>query len=735
LLNEEELRKEIESFVNIESDTVRSSEFNEFKKEATPLKHNLYEKACNFSEKVFAIKPDKKNYADLQEALETCHINATPTGATSFSLLFPFIFIVVMATISFFISMIFLEGESLTFLVGSMVLFGILLIIPLSKYPRVLATGWRMRSSNQMVLSVFYLVSFMRHTSNLELAMKFTSEHIAPPLSLDFKKIIWNVESAKFNSLKESLDNYLDSWKKYNMEYVESMHLVESSLYEPKENRRIDMLEKGLSLILESTYEKMLHFAQELKSPLEMLHMLGVILPILGLVILPLIFSFMNSVRWYHIAMLYNLFLPAIVYYLGKSILSTRPTGYGQADITEVNPELKKHTMINLKLGSKDLVIHPKYVAIFIFAIFFIIFISPLVIHAMNDEMFDYVLIKEPGAGYKLISTANKEELNEARFKFLGYRKDDETLEVKGPFGLGATLLSIALPLGLGRAFGYYYNARTKKLMKIREETKKLEDEFAATLFQLGNRIGDGLPPELAFSKVAEQMHNTNSGGFFELASKNISTLGMGVEEAIFDKKRGAINKYPSALIKSSMKVFVESARKGPEVASRALINISTYIKEMHRVDERLRDLLAEITSSMSSQIKFLAPLISGIVVGLTSMITAILDKLGTQLEGISEGVGGGGLASNDFLATLGNGIPTYFFQAIVGIYVIQIVYLLTTMLNVIQSGYDPLNEKHMLGENLKHSGTFYSMLAFIIILVFNLIASAVVNSPIISGR
>ncbi len=34
------------------------------------------------------------------------------------------------------------------------------------------------------------------------------------------------------------------------------------------------------------------------------------------------------------------------------------------------------------------------------------------------------------------------------------------------------------------------------KTIDLVNETKKLEDEFASALFQLGNRLGDGLPAE-----------------------------------------------------------------------------------------------------------------------------------------------------------------------------------------------------------------------------------------------
>ena len=84
------------------------------------------------------------------------------------------------------------------------------------------------------------------------------------------------------------------------------------------------------------------------------------------------------------------------------------------------------------------------------------------------------------------------------------------------------------------------------------------------------------------------------------------------------------------------MKVLIESSKKGTRIAAQALLNVSQYIKEMHRVDERLKDLMADIISSMKSQIAFLTPAIAGIVIGITSMITTILGALGDQLGSFS---------------------------------------------------------------------------------------------------
>jgi hypothetical protein len=181
------------------------------------------------------------------------------------------------------------------------------------------------------------------------------------------------------------------------------------------------------------------------------------------------------------------------------------------------------------------------------------------------------------------------------------------------------------------------------------------------------------------------------------------------------------------------MKVLVESGKKGPLVASQALINVSEYIKQIHRVDERLKDLMADTISSLESQISFLTPAIAGIVIGITSMITTILGSLKDQMSVLSGSVETGSMAGAGLSAGIGSdffglGIPTFYFQIIVGIYVVQIIYIMTMIVNGIRNGADPLNEKYMLGKNLVTSTVLYVIISFIVMLVFNLVAGMVLQ-------
>jgi uncharacterized membrane protein len=70
-----------------------------------------------------------------------------------------------------------------------------------------------------------------------------------------------------------------------------------------------------------------------------------------------------------------------------------------------------------------------------------------------------------------------------------------------------------------------------------------------------------------------------------------------------------------------------------------------------------------------------------------------------------------------------GDGIPTYYFQLVVGLYVVQIIYILTVMSNGIQNGADKLGERDMVGRNLTRSTISYCVIALIIMVLFNVIA------------
>ena len=127
----------------------------------------------------------------------------------------------------------------------------------------------------------------------------------------------------------------------------------------------------------------------------------------------------------------------------------------------------------------------------------------------------------------------------------------------------------------------------------------------------------------------------------------------------------------------------------------------------------------------------FLAPLLSGIVVGLAGMIASILGTItglfssGEISSDVSGILGEGGIDS--LIGIFGTGaemIPTYWLQIISGIYLIEIVFILTSTLVTVKSGRDELQKTAETGKNLKIAMMLYSIVAFLAIVGLTILAA-----------
>ena len=142
---------------------------------------------------------------------------------------------------------------------------------------------------------------------------------------------------------------------------------------------------------------------------------------------------------------------------------------------------------------------------------------------------------------------------------------------------------------------------------------------------------------------------------------------------------------------------------------------------------------MAEIISDMKSQISFLTPCIAGIVIGITSMITFILGQLAKNMSSYDATKTGG---PTDMIGGMlgGQGLPTYAFQFVVGVYVVQIIFILTVMANGIENGADKLSEQNELGKNLIRGTVLYCIFALVVTLLFNIIAQVVMSKATSGG-
>ena len=173
------------------------------------------------------------------------------------------------------------------------------------------------------------------------------------------------------------------------------------------------------------------------------------------------------------------------------------------------------------------------------------------------------------------------------------------------------------------------------------------------------------------------------------------------------------------------MRIIFEATKKGAKNAALSAMAISRYIKYLKEIENELKKMLSEVTSSMKFLAMVLAPFIAGVTITMAAIMMMIFDMLGKSISGLQNLQGTSGLSSLNTLMIGGWGsmssvIPIGIFQIVIGIYVIEVSYLLSMLSNGIENGpSDKISEKYITSRTLLISLIIYSISLAITYIVF----------------
>ncbi len=648
---------------------VLTREYEQFLREQLSLrKLGFYENLCKSAERILPIAPPKGLETKYMEAIEFSHLNITPKQSFSLTVLTTILVLLVPSAIGFalgFTDIIVLAG-----------ILGLITFFYLYDYPAHYAIMFKIRATSEMVLTIIYMTISMRISPNIENAIKFTAGNLKGPLALDFKQLLWDVYTRKYDSIPQALGSFIKKWKKDNEEFTQSLYVIISSSFESRERLEAN-LDEAVEIILSGTKERMEHFSQDLRTPVMIFNAMGILLPILGLVFLPIVGIFMqDSIRPFWIIVGYDILLPFAVYIMMKSYLEKRPYTFHHPDISN-HPNFSKEKPFGRQ-----------------FAISLMVALSLSIIGA-------FVL-----------------------------------LQTKEIFSFPLLIASMFITWGVTGGIVAYTILTSVHKLKLRDEIAQIEGEFSEGLFQLGMQLTRGIPLEKALKDITPRIKELKISRFFEIILYNIETFGMTLEQAVFNPKSGAIRYYPSQTIEAVMKAIIEISKRGMTVVANAMLTISKYLKDSHKVQENLKETMSETTSTMEIQAFLLAPLASGIVVALTAMIMQLLLHLRASLESLQTALFSGGpvqAAGGSVLSSIINVnqmIPAHYFQLIVGVYMVEVVGMLAMFISVINNGEENLLKRFNIGRTLGIATLIYSFTLIGVFLMFEAIipASGVFN-------
>ena len=643
-------------------------------------KESFYIKFCRAAGKYvkapneFRDEKYKASVEFLELPLKPKEVNAAPVFALMLSLF------LIIPVLGYFMFLIFIErvmdlGALMYMLPVAMIIpFGLLNYF--QSYPLKEAENAKLQSIVQIPEIVNYLVMSMKLTPNLEKAVEFAAEHGRGKIAKDLKQIVNDVLIGKYNTMEEGLDTLAYKWASFSDEFKHSLMLIRSSVIEVDDAKRHVILDKASADVLEGISANMEAYATKMRQPSIYLYYLGVLLPLLLIILLPIgsVLGNLPLAQTWILILLYNILIPIGTVYFAMNILKSRPPVYTPPKIPDNFPGLPKKNHVKVMGITLPSIIVSIVAAITIFSLFY--FVAEPMLNPFPP--------------------AWNLEAQEAWVPMMG-------------------LTGAVVGVAVGISIWLYGNAYAKRKEQLR--IMQMEKEFQDSIYIVASRLGENRPVEEAFEYTAEFMKGTMIADVFRKASNNIHNLGMTVEMALFDSVYGALKYIPSVSIKNSMRILIDSIQLGVEQGSKALVSLSLQLRDAQKVKEKIGSLLSEITMMMQSIAFVIAPLVLGITTALQRIILSALSSLTSvgNLQGETAAYMSDlplvSFGSEEVLA----GIPSpMMFLFIIAFYVLEVTLILVYFTTRISEGKNDLAMKITIANSLPVSLLLFFMAAFV---------------------
>lgn len=763
--------------------------YKTFKESFEELKkpHTFYEKLTKRLG-IFKVAMPKKYEQKYNEAFDTQNIFSISPRQIVFVAFLLFVLSIVLSFGIFVFTDIIYAALLFTF---CMMLIGFYLYYPFLREKRTIQ-----KFNNLAPIALLYIIVYLKNNPVLENALFFASTRLEGPLAYNLRKLLWDLSYSKYPSLDDALDDYIKKWRRWSPVFVDSLEKVRMASYEENDSNRIKRYDTIIDEMLQEIQESTKLFVKGLKTPTSILHMLGIMLPMMVSIMFPMIVLFLpDIIKPGYLALVYDFILPFLILMVLYIFICRRP-GFGEVIFESSNKsKISKFQMI------KSVVIF------FIIAspaiVFFAAFYSPLGFHVVQDGGLnlkvssngysflpsDYVnlTLKSPDSNIVSITNVHLSKQNNGTIAFgentttkpikiveninggydisykLPLQQQIKSLVEPHSFSADVTLadgttgkitisylikqisilwvfvvitLFIAIVWFVRNFLGKIIGAYKKKS----ENAAVVERELGVSFYQLSSLLLRGFPLVTAMQRIVNTTRVSEVRIFFNRILKNMLVLKMNLEDALYDPKVGALTYAPSKLIYDLLVVVTKTAVKGSKSLARTLASLSVYLHNMEKINMQIKQEMADTVSSAKINVYMLLPFISATIISFVFLMSVIFNLI-AALPGLSmtslndEGYSTSSLTSIGLLGFKIYGtLPPDLFAVIVGIYFVIIVIILSYFVSYIVYGDNILKFAEILKDNLLVSTIVFIAILFGMSMIFSLIADMLVGVFIISS-
>jgi len=618
-------------------------------------KKNIYEMFCDFSFNLLRLKFDENVLKNEENVIKFSGLKIFPTSNISAAAIFfmSSLFAIILFSIFF--------GLSPFFFLLLMSFFFTFLIY---YYPYLLMKIMRAQASSEMVLCITYMVISLSQVPNLENAIVFAYKNLKGPVKKDLGDILADFINNKIHNFEEGLEKIVDKWYVEAKEFSEALKLLIAYSRNPYKGKKL--LDEAVNLAVDNSYQRMERYARNLKLPTTAILVLGLILPIIGLTLIPMITIFLPELlNITGVFFIYNLFLPTILFILVTLVIEGRP-------LTTSLIKLEGGDTFAFKLFGRSI---DGFLLLTMIAVSIaVIFGTMIYLDTRNYQMCTswmndtFAFDKKPSA-LNLDINECKELLTDLVSSIL-----------KPSLFLLVIVCIFSIPLFL----------HTNRIIEKMEKIRKIESELGTSLLQIAHNVKIGTPFEASILTMSIKSQNFEIEELFKNLKENL-ILGKSLKNAFFEEKIGVAHKYNSSLLTSVFDIILDVSSKGSYYLSEALETVSRYLQTLSNLQNKIEDLISDNVSTINFMSFFLNPVVAGVSVALGMIIMAILTALSMNLPNIMpQDVSGIPTMGLPFLDTWKlSTIPPMLFQLVIGIYLIELSIISGYLVTGLEKGFD----------------------------------------------
>jgi hypothetical protein len=506
--------------------------------------------------------------------------------------------------------------------------------------------------NEEMLRAILRMTTFISMDTSIEYAFVETADHLHGTLGKQFVRIKHQLARKEKMTLGEAIEPFVPIWNSVNPVFVKSLRLLQTAALSHEEDRVTILSETIETMLLQySTIGK--RYAEELARNAQKLITIGILIPIMSLMLLPILSIFMPSfTRPGLLAFVYVIFFPTVTLIMAMNFGAKRL----QVDTIRIQDAQEYRPM-------------PAWITWLCIGIAVVLAIPSLI----------FIANVVPGT------------------------EDAESMK--------ALLFGWLIAFGIMIAFYIYAQVHTMKYRKLWEDVYEIEQDLPHLLQSFSTYLTLNISTENVIDEVIDDYVK------FGFATHPVVHAFRRIKHALLTSKRTlediAERELPKLLPSRKVNQVLLQIISFGAISQASSAKVAKMVREqtigVYKLDDYLKTMLAETVGLINITTTLLAPLLAAAAVIMSIAIVKSLVYITAQLEAIGQAFGTS-LELN--IVDLTQVIPPVFLEVIVGLFLVETILVMSLFSTTINTG----NDRYKLFQTIASNMTgfiIYTILLF----------------------